>query len=85
MESQFRHEENRQIRCCMDLNRCCPKNDSPLPNIDMLVDATSGHGMFSSMDGCSGYNQIRMYEHDASKIAFRTPLGNFIILYCHLV
>ena len=43
----------------------------------MLVDATSGHGMFSFMDGYSGYNQIKMYEHDANKTAFRTPIGNF--------
>lgn len=66
-----------QIRCYVDfrdLNKCCPKDDFPLPNIDMLVDATSGHGMFSFMDG---YNQIKMYEHDANKTAFRTPLRNF--------
>lgn len=43
----------------------------------MLVDATSGYGMFSFMDDYSGYNQIKMYEHDANKTVFRTPIGNF--------
>ncbi|XP_026419870.1 uncharacterized protein LOC113315835 [Papaver somniferum] len=29
------------------------------------------------MDGYSGYNQIKMFEHDDAKTAFRTPIGNF--------
>ena len=33
--------------------------------------------MFSFMDGCSGYNQIRMATKDARKTAFRTSIGNF--------
>ena len=33
--------------------------------------------MFSSMDGFSGYNQIRMAPWDAEKTTFRTPMGNF--------
>lgn len=81
-------KKNGQIWCCVDfrdLNKCCPKDDFSLPNIDMLVDATSGHGMFSFMDGYNGYNQIRMYEHDASKTAFRTPLEISTIPLCHSV
>lgn len=30
----------------------------PLPTIDMLIDATVGHSLFSSVDGFSGCNQI---------------------------
>lgn len=47
-----------QIKCCIDfrdLNKACPK-DVRLPNIDMLVEATTGHLIFSFMDGLSGYN-----------------------------
>ncbi|KAL5570567.1 hypothetical protein UlMin_027142 [Ulmus minor] len=72
--------KNGTIRCCIDnrdLNRACPKDDFPLPNIDMLVDAIAGHKMFSFMDGFSGYNQIRMAPEDAEKTTFRTPFGNF--------
>uniref|UniRef100_A0A2N9FYK3 RNase H type-1 domain-containing protein n=1 Tax=Fagus sylvatica TaxID=28930 RepID=A0A2N9FYK3_FAGSY len=73
-------KKNRQIRCCVDfrnLNKACPKDEFPLPNMDLLIDSAAGHAMFSFMDGFSGYNQIRMSTRDAEKTAFRTPIGNF--------
>ena len=39
-----------------DLNKAIPKDDFPLPRIDMLVDSTAGHSMLSFMDGFSRYN-----------------------------
>ena len=54
-------KKNGQIRVCVsfrDLNNACPKNDFPLPIIEPMVDATTGHGTLSFMDGSSGYNQI---------------------------
>ncbi|XP_008227183.1 PREDICTED: uncharacterized protein LOC103326723 [Prunus mume] len=47
------------IRICMDyrdLNRACPKDEFPLPNMDILIDSTSGQGLLSFMDGFSSYN-----------------------------
>ena len=41
-----------------DLNKACPKDDFPLPNIDMIVDHIAGHEILSLMDGFSRYNQI---------------------------
>jgi hypothetical protein len=73
-------KKNGQIRCCVDfrnLNKACPKDEFPLPNMDLLIDLAAGHAMFSFMDGFSGYNQIRMSTRDAEKTAFRTPIGNF--------
>ncbi|XP_075645407.1 uncharacterized protein LOC142616433 [Castanea sativa] len=73
-------KKNGKIRCCVDfrnLNKACPKDEFPLPNMDMLIDSAVGHAMFSFMDGFSGYNQIRMSSKDAAKTAFRTPMGNF--------
>ena len=73
-------KKNSQIRCFVDfrnLNKACPKDALPLPNIDLLVDSTAGSSMFSFMDGYSGYNQIWMVAKDAEKIAFRTIIGNF--------
>jgi hypothetical protein len=73
-------KKNGQIRCCVDflnLNKACPKDEFPLPNMDLLIDSAAGHAMFSFMDGFSGYNQIRMSTKDAEKTAFRTPIGNF--------
>ena len=48
-----------EIRVCIDfrdLNKACPKDDFPLPNIDNIVDAIASHEMLSLMDGFSGYN-----------------------------
>jgi hypothetical protein len=75
-------KKNGQIRCCVDfrnLNKACPKDEFPLPNMDFLIDSAVGHAVFSFMDGFSGYNQIRMSTKDAEKTAFRTTIGNF---YC---
>ena len=43
-----------KVRVCVDfrdLNKASPKDDFPLPHIDMLVDSTAGHPMLSFMDG----------------------------------
>ncbi|RVW69675.1 hypothetical protein CK203_059465 [Vitis vinifera] len=45
-----------KVRVCVDfrdLNKASPKDDFPLPHIDLLVD-TAGHSMLSFMDGFSG-------------------------------
>ncbi|KAL6208662.1 hypothetical protein ACLB2K_019609 [Fragaria x ananassa] len=73
-------KKNGQVRICIDyrdLNKVCPKDEFPLPNMDMLINSTSGQGMLSFMDGFSGYNQIKMAARDAEKTAFRTPYENF--------
>ena len=73
-------KKNGQIRCCVDfknLNKACPKDKFPLPNMDLLIDSAAGSAMFSFMDGFSGYNQIKMAPKDAEKTTFRTPMGNF--------
>ena len=55
-----------------DLNRASPKDDLPLPHIDILVDNTAQHKVFSFMDGFSGYNQIRMAPEDMENMTFVT-------------
>ena len=37
-----------------DLNRASPKDNFPLPHIDILVDNTAKFALFSFMDGFSG-------------------------------
>ena len=59
-----------------DLNKASPKDEFPLPNVDILVDA-AGHERFYFMDGYNGYNQILMDPADASKTALRRPFGNY--------
>ena len=60
-----------------DLNLACPKDDFPLPNIDIIVDLTVGHEMLSLMDGFFGYYQIKIAEEDQHKMTFTTPWGTF--------
>ena len=34
-----------------NLNKACPKDEFPLPNMDLLIDSAAGSAMFSFMDG----------------------------------
>ena len=73
-----------KVRVCVDfrdLNKASPKDDFPLPHIDMLVDSTAGHSMLSFMDGFSGYSQILMAPEDMEKTSFITEWGT----YCYRV
>ncbi|GLJ52539.1 hypothetical protein SUGI_1118050 [Cryptomeria japonica] len=60
-----------------DLNKACPKDDFPLPNIDIIVDLTTGHAMLSLMDGFSRYNQIKIAPEDQHKTTFTCPWGTY--------
>lgn len=71
----------RGIQICtdfQDLNKACPEDDFPLPNIDMIVDLTTRNEMLSLMDGFLGYNQIKIAPEDQHKMAFTFPWG----MYC---
>lgn len=66
---------NGKWRMCVDysdLNKACPKDFYPLPNIDQLINATAGNEMLSFMDAFSGYNQIKMDNQDWEQTAFIT-------------
>ena len=73
-------KKNGKIRCCVDfrdLNKVCPKDEFPFPNMDLLIDLVAGHEMFSFMDGFSDYNQIKMAPRDTAKTAFCSLIENF--------
>ena len=64
-----------KVRMCVDfrdLNKASPKDDFPLPHIDILVDNTAGHALLSFMDSFFGYNQIKMALEDMEKTSFIT-------------
>ncbi|KAA0054065.1 hypothetical protein E6C27_scaffold318G001370 [Cucumis melo var. makuwa] len=74
-------KKNGQLRVCVDfrdLNNACPKDDFPLPIMEIMIDATARHKALSFMDGSSGYNQIRMALDEEEKISFRTPKGKVL-------
>ena len=75
---------NRKWRMCVDftdLNKACPKDSYPLPQVDVLVNSTTQHQLLSFMDAFSGYNQIKMDEVDQEKTSFVTSQG----LFCYKV
>ena len=58
---------NGKRRMCVDstdLNKACPKDSYPLPQIDTLVDSTARHQLLSFMDAFSSYNQTKVEEAD---------------------
>ncbi|XP_073259781.1 uncharacterized protein [Populus alba] len=73
-----------KIKVCVDfrnLNKASPKDDFPLPHIDVLVDNVARSSTYSFMDGFSGYNQIKMALEDKAKMTFCYPWGT----YCYKV
>jgi len=69
-----------KVRMCVDyrdLNKSSPKDDFPLPHIDVFVDSIAKSKVFSFMDGFSGYSQIKMALEDREKTSFITPWGTF--------
>ena len=77
-------KEGEQMGVCVDytdLNDACPKDSFPLPRIDQIVDASTGHDMLSFLDAFSGYHQIPMHPSDAENTSFITSHG----LYCYNV
>ena len=59
-----------------DLNKACPRDAYPLPNINRLVDVAAGNKVLSFLDAYSGYNQIPMATSDMNKTAFITDDAN---------
>ena len=65
---------------CMDstdLNKACPNDPFPMPQINQLVDATVGHPWMSFLDAFQGYHQIPLALSDQEKTTFVTPTGNY--------
>ena len=71
---------NGKWRMCVDytdLNRACPRDAYPLPNIDRLVDGVADNKVLSFLDAYSGYNQSPMATTDMNKTSFITNNANY--------
>ncbi|GJR09700.1 reverse transcriptase domain-containing protein [Tanacetum coccineum] len=67
-------------RMCVDfkdLNKACPKDGYPLPEIDWKVESLCGFPFKCFLDAYKGYHQIQMAEEDEEKIVFITNQGIF--------
>ncbi|GJZ91308.1 reverse transcriptase domain-containing protein [Tanacetum coccineum] len=67
-------------RMCVDfkdLNKACPKDGYPLPEIDWKVESLCGYPFKFFIDAYKGYHQIKMAKEDEEKKAFITGQGIF--------
>jgi hypothetical protein len=80
----FVKKKDQSLRLCVNyrpLNAVTIKNKYSLPRIDILFYQLAGAKVFSKVDLCSGYHQIRIRLEDVPKTAFCTRYG----LYEYLV
>ena len=76
----FAKKKDKTLRLCIDyrqLNRVTIKNRYPLPRIDDLFDQLRGARVYSKIDLCTGYHQLRVRDTYIPKTAFRTRYGHF--------
>jgi hypothetical protein len=80
----FVEKKDKELRLCVDyrpLNAITIKNKYPLPCIDILFDQLARVQVFSKIDLCSGYHQIKIRAEEIPMTAFTTRYG----LYEYLV
>jgi hypothetical protein len=76
----FVEKKDKEMCLCVDyhpLNAVTTKNKYPLPCIDILFDQLAGAQVFSKIDLCSGYHQIKIRAEDIAKTAFAIRYGLF--------
>nr|GEW96214.1 reverse transcriptase domain-containing protein [Tanacetum cinerariifolium] len=69
-------------RMCVDftdLNKACPQDCYPLPEIEWKVESLCGYPFKCFLDAYKGYHQIQLAESDKEKTAFHTRQG----VYCY--
>jgi hypothetical protein len=79
----FVHKKDGTLRMCVDyraLNKATVKNWYPLPRINDLFDCLSRAKVFSRIDLCLGYYQIRIAKGDEEKTACHTRYGSYEFL-----
>jgi hypothetical protein len=76
----FVEKKDKELCLCVDyrpLNAVTIKNKYPLPHIDILFDQLAVAQVFSKINLCSAYHQIKICAEDILKIAFSTRYGLF--------
>jgi hypothetical protein len=69
----FVSKKDKDLCLCVDyrpLNAVTIKNKYPLSQIDILFDQLAGAQVFSKIDLCFGYHQIKIRDKDIPKTAF---------------
>nr|GEZ06034.1 putative reverse transcriptase domain-containing protein [Tanacetum cinerariifolium] len=76
----FVKKKGGSFQMCIDyreLNKITVKNRYPLQSINDLIDQLQGSSVYSKIELRSGYYQLRVYDEDISKTAFRTRYGHY--------
>ncbi|GJX43706.1 putative reverse transcriptase domain-containing protein [Tanacetum coccineum] len=76
----FVKKKDGSFRMCIDyreLNKLTIKNRYPLLRINDLFDQLQGSSIYSKIDLCYGYHQLRICEEDIPITAFRTRYGHY--------
>jgi hypothetical protein len=71
----FVEKKDKELQLCVDyrpLNAVTIKNKYPLSRIDILFDQLARAQVFSKIDVCSDYHQIKIRAEDIPKTAFTT-------------
>ena len=69
-------KNNGEIRICIDfrnLNRVSLKDNCPFPKMEHILQIVVGSKRISTMDGFSGYNQVKVLPEDQENTTFTTP------------
>jgi hypothetical protein len=73
-------KKDEALHLCVDyrsLNAVTITNMYPLSHIDILFDQLAGAQVFSKIDVCSGYHQIKIRDKDIPKTTFSTRYGMY--------
>ena len=75
------------MRLCVDfrnLNKVSLKYNYPLPKMDHILQKVVGAEIISTMDGFSGYNQIKVLPEDQEKLLLLHRGVLLCVRRCHL-
>ncbi|GJT96012.1 putative reverse transcriptase domain-containing protein [Tanacetum coccineum] len=76
----FIKKKDRSFRMCIhyrELNKLTVKNHYLSPRIDDLFDQLQGSSIYLKIDLRSGYHQLRVWDEDIPKTAFRTRYEHY--------
>ncbi|GJY98517.1 reverse transcriptase domain-containing protein [Tanacetum coccineum] len=82
VQSSHGKKHDSSWRMCVDftdLNKACPQDCYPLPEIDWKVESLCGYPFKCFLDAYKGYHQIQMAKSDEEKTTFHTSQG----VYCY--